>query len=138
MIVAVGRGGKAALFGATGVTGVGGGGDAVEVAPSVESIAFAPAVSGTGGVRGGGQRGGESVKQVVGEGLRTSGVEIVGDRKDVTGIVIAVQGIGIAVGDVYGATSARGSFELVRLEADVVIVRDIEAREGGDWPTERT
>src|SRR5271163_2380034 len=128
MVVAVGGGGKAALFGATTVIEEGGGGDAVEVAPSVVSIVFAPAVSGAGGDGGGCQCRGEAVKLAVGECQRTGGVKIVGYRKDVTGVVIAVEGIGIAVGDIHGAACARRSFELIRLEANVVSVRKVEPR----------
>ena len=44
MVVAVGSGVEAAFFGTAGVIGIIGGGDVVEIAPSVKRVAFSPAL----------------------------------------------------------------------------------------------
>jgi hypothetical protein len=87
-------------------------------------------VGGTSREGGSGLRGGDAIELVVGEGLRASGVEIVGDAVDMASIVRG-DGIDKVVGDVDGVTGRRRSRELVGLEARIVGVLEVEAGEGG-------
>ena len=61
VVVAISRSGEAAFFGAAGVIGIGRGSDAIEIAPGIEGVTLAPAVSRARGVGGGGQRAGYAV-----------------------------------------------------------------------------
>jgi len=129
MIIAIRSFGEAAFLSAAGVTGVRRGGDGLQVAPGIEAKCFAPAVCGTGGMRGSGQRRDDAIELVVGESLRARGIEVVGDAVDVTG-VMGGDGIDEVIGDVDGVATGRRCFEFVGLEATVVGMGEVEAGKG--------
>src|SRR5262249_4900613 len=84
---------------AAGVVRVCGGGDGLQIGPRIGGVGLAPAVSGAGGEGRSGLRAGDAIELIVSEGLRASGVEIVGDAVDVAGVVVG-HGIDEVVRDV--------------------------------------
>src|SRR5579885_3157868 len=107
------------------IVAIGGGGDAVEVAPRVERVGFPPAVSGAGGEGGSCLRGDDAIQLVIREGLGGSSIEVVGNAVDDSGIV-GGRWIHKIVGDIHGVATRRRGFEFIGLEAGVVGVGKIE------------
>src|SRR5208283_5404836 len=124
MIVVVRGLGEAALLRAAGVSRVRGGGDGQQIPPGIYAVDFCPAFGGGGGIRGSGLRRGDAVELIVGEGLRTLVVYIVGDAHDVA--VVSGAQVEI-VAKVHGVAAGGGSLELQRLETVVVGVGEHKA-----------
>src|SRR5208337_4652567 len=107
-----------------GVSGIRGGGDGQQIPPGIYAVGFCPAFGGGGGIRGSGLRRSEAVQRIVGEGLRTLVVNVVGDAHDVAVVRRAQAEI---VAEVHGVAAGRGSLELQGLEASVVGIGEHKA-----------
>ena len=122
VVIAVDGFREPALLGATGICGVCGCGDLRQVAPcavcdAVVLVDLAPAMRGTGSVRGSCQRGSDSVELIVSKRLRAGGIEVIRYCENVPGIA-AIARVNETVRDVHGVPTGGRGFEFERLEAE--------------------